>query len=142
MASPPFCIKAYLSPWSLSLIGRIQKGGQRAIPFAPGRRRHSHAQGNEACALLPPPNFDLSGVHGALLQSHSLIFGAVGAIRSTIAGMHAPASEASPSGHDSVGRGDVRLVRLQHFGKIGVQPVIPHAGEDFTQFSQPSPAHD
>jgi hypothetical protein len=103
MASPPFCIKAYLSPWSLSLIGRIQKGGQGAIPFAPGRRRYSHAQGNEACALLPPPNFDLGGVHGALLQSHSLIFGAVGAIRSTIAGMHAPASEASPSGHDSAG---------------------------------------
>jgi Rap1a immunity proteins len=95
MASPPFCIKAYLSPWSLSLIGRIQKGGQGAIPFARGRRRYSHAQGNEACALLPPPNFDLSGVHGALLQSHSLIFGAVGAIRSTIAGMHAPASESS-----------------------------------------------
>jgi hypothetical protein len=103
MASPPFCIKAYLSPWSLSLIGRIQKGGQGAIPFAPGRRRYSHAQSNEACALLLPPNFDLSGVHGALLQSHSLIFGAVGAIRSTIAGMHAPASEASPSGHDSAG---------------------------------------
>jgi hypothetical protein len=41
----------------------------------------------------------------------------------------------TPQGAQRRWQGRCSLVRLQHFGKIGVQPVIPHAGEDFTQFS-------
>ena len=36
--------------------------------------------------------------------------------------------------HDAVGQG-VRLVRLQHFGEIGMQPVIPHARQHLAQYS-------